>query len=134
MTKRVLTVAPDETINMALMLMADNKVSRIVVTRNHKPLGIITGRDLLPVSGLFGTRMYGSSYWTTTTTPKEKEPIFKRKEQMFIPFGIKAIFLARDVMRHDPIVIRKNSDLAEAARIMIRNRISGIQLLIYIAI
>lgn len=36
------------------------------------------------------------------------------------------IFLARDVMKYDPIVTTKESDLAEAIRIMIRNRISGI--------
>ena len=121
MAKRVFTVSPDETIHMVLMLMADNKISRVVVTRNNKPVGIIIGHDLLPVSGLFGTGIYGSD-WTTT----QEKSISKRKEQMFIPSGIKEIFLARDVMKYDPIVITKVSDLAEAARIMIRNRISGI--------
>jgi len=122
MAKRVFTVAPDETIHMVLMLMADNKISRVVVTRNNKPVGIIIGHDLLPVSGLFGTSIYGND-WTATIQEKS---ISKRKEQMFIPSGIKEIFLARDVMKYDPIVITKVSDLAEAARIMIRNRISGI--------
>ncbi len=73
-------------------------------------MGIITGHDLLPVSGLLGTDIH-RSYWTATIQEKSTS---KRKEQMFIPSGIKEIFLARDVMKYDPIVITKVSDLAEA--------------------
>jgi CBS domain-containing protein len=59
MTKRVVTVAPDENLHTILQLMADRGLSRVVVTRNRKPVGIITGHDLLPVSILFGTRTAG---------------------------------------------------------------------------
>lgn len=120
MTKKVLTVAPDEPIHMTLMLMTDNKVSRVVVTRNRKPVGIITGRDLLPISLLFGTGIYGQ-HWDI-----QEAVGARRREQIFIPSGIKAIFLARDVMKYDPVTITSDSDLAEAAHIMVRNRISGI--------
>jgi len=124
MTKRVFTVAPDETIHAALTLMINNKVSRIViVTKNNKPVGIITGHDLLPISASFGTGI-NRSYWTI-----QEKSIGKRKrerEHIFIPSGIKEMILARDVMTYDPIVITKDSDLAEAALIMMRNRISGI--------
>jgi CBS domain-containing protein len=122
MTKRVFTVAPDETIQTALMLMISNKVSRVVVvTRNNKPVGIITGYDLLPISASFGTGT-NRSYWTI----QEKSIGKRKREHTFIPSGIKEMFLARDVMTYDPIVITKDSDLAEAALIMMRNRISGI--------
>lgn len=120
MTKKVLTVTPDEPIHMALMLMTENKVSRVVVTRNRKPVGIITGRDLLPFSLLFGTTIYGH-HWNIRETIETP-----RREQILIPSGIKAIFLAMDVMKYDPVTITSDSDLAEAAHIMIRNRISGI--------
>lgn len=120
MTKKVLTVTPDEPIHMALMLMTENKVSRVVVTRNRKPVGIITGRDLLPFSLLFGTTIYGHQ-WNIRETIETP-----RREQILIPSGIKAIFLAMDVMKYDPVTITSDSDLAEAAHIMIRNRISGI--------
>jgi CBS domain-containing protein len=122
MAKRVFTVAPDETIHAALTLMINNKVSRIViVTKNNKPVGIITGHDLLPINASFGTGA-NKSYWTI----QEKSIGKRKKEHMFIPSGIKEMFLARDVMTYDPIVITKDSDLAEAALIMIRNSISGI--------
>jgi predicted transcriptional regulator len=50
----------------------------------------------------------------------------QKKYPKYIPSGIKSIFLARDVMTPDPITISNNSDLANAAKIMSRNNISGI--------
>jgi CBS domain-containing protein len=48
-----------------------------------------------------------------------------------IPSGIKAVFLAEDIMKYYPITIAKNTDLAQAAQIMIRNRISGLPVVQY---
>jgi acetoin utilization protein AcuB len=45
---------------------------------------------------------------------------------MFVPSGIKEYFLARDVMKYDPITISQDSDLADVAQIMAMNRISGL--------
>jgi CBS domain-containing protein len=124
MTKKVITVAPDENLHMILLLMSDNQISRVTVTRDHKLVGIVTGHDLLPVSILFGPGPFGTGtegrYWTT------QELIARGRARRFIPTGIKAIFLARDIMRYDPITITKDSDLVEAAQIMTNNIISGI--------
>jgi len=50
-----------------------------------------------------------------------------RKEQKFLPTsGIKDIFLAREIMKHDPITVTREADLAKAAQIMSNNRISGL--------
>jgi CBS domain-containing protein len=86
MTKHVLTITPDEPIHMVLLLMINNKISRIVVLKDEKPIGIITGRDLLPISALFMTAAY-AVYWRT-----HEDLIALRKEQKFIPSGIKDIF------------------------------------------
>jgi CBS domain-containing protein len=116
MTKHVFTVAPDETTHMVLAIMANNNVSRVIVARGKRPIGIITGRDLLPMSALFGP----------DTQQIINEIFTSRKASLIIPSGISAVFLARDIMKHDPITIIKDSDLADAAQIMVRNRISGI--------
>jgi CBS domain-containing protein len=117
MTKRVFTVTPDETTHMVLSVMSNNKVSRVVVVRNQKPVGVITGRDLLPMSALFGPDTYETI----------REAFMSHKQaEVVIPSGISAVFLVRDVMKHDPITVTKDSDLAEAAHIMTRNRISGL--------
>jgi CBS domain-containing protein len=122
MTKRVITVAPDENLHTILQLMADREISRVVVTRNRKPVGIITGRDLLPVSVLFGTQIAGKC-WTT-----EEELISRRRN---MPSGMKAVFLAEDIMKYYPITIANNTDMTQAAQIMTRNRISGLPVVRY---
>jgi CBS domain-containing protein len=130
MSKRLFTVDPDETVHVVLLLMTNNKVSRVVVTKDGKPIGIITGRDLLPMSVLsdpfFSRYQSDTSKEQTTSDERVAPPTKIQKYPKYIPSGIKSIFLARDVMTHDPMTISKDSDLANAARIMSRNNISGI--------
>jgi len=125
MTKNVITVAPDENLHVILLLMRDNQISRVIVTRDNKPIGIVTGHDLLPVSILFGTGVWigllPNEYWTS-----QEELVARRRVQRFIPAGIKAIFLAGDMMKYDPITIAKDADLIEASQIMVNHRISGL--------
>ena len=131
MSKRVFTVDPDETVHVVLLLMTNNKVSRVVVTKDSKPIGIITGRDLLPMSVLsdpFFSRYQSDTQKEQTTSDERVAPPtrIQKKYPKYIPSGIKSIFLAREVMTHDPMSVSKDSDLANAARIMSRNNISGI--------
>lgn len=126
MSKKVLTVRPDEPLHMVLLLMTRGKVSRVVVTRDEKPIGIITGRDLLPVSTLFGPSLFGDEAPGSAQAAEEIVTSPQRKEQIFIPSGIRTYFLARDVMKYDPLTISQDSDLADAAQIMAMNRISGL--------
>lgn len=108
MTKRVFTVAPDETIDTVISVMLDNNVSRVVVVRNNKPVGIITGKDLLPVSTLIEPDTYSIRKTPTLLS------------------NVSTALIAKDVMRNEPITITKDIDLADAAWIMVRNRISGL--------
>lgn len=127
MNKKVLTVRPDEPLHMVLFLMTRGNVSRIVVTRDKKPIGIVTGRDLLPVSTLFGPPLFGDETHDGDQAAIEMAATSpQRKGQMFIPSGIRTYFLAKDVMKFDPITISQDSDLADAAQIMAMNRISGL--------
>jgi len=110
MTQKVVTLAPDEPIHTVIMLMMGNKISRVVVAKNNRLIGIITGRDLLPLGAFFAGQNVKQ----------------RRKDQAFIPAGIKAAILASDIMKPNPITITAESDLADAAYIMLRNRISGL--------
>lgn len=118
MSKKVHSVAPDETIHMIAMLMNSHKISRVVVEKNKKPIGIVTARDFLPVSLIHGVGLLG--YWTTRA-----DMILTKKHQRFIPSGMLGFVLAQDIMT-TPLTISMNTDIAEAARVMIRNRISGL--------
>ena len=111
MTRKVVTVALDEPIHSAIMLMERYQISRIVVAKNNRPTGIITGRDLLTLGAFF----------VTPDRQRKKKDYFS-----FIPSGVKGFMLASDVMTASPITASLDSDLADAAYVMLRNRISGL--------
>lgn len=110
MTKKVITVAPDEPVHSAILLMSGNQISRVVVSEKGRQVGIITGRDLLAL-GAFFSRL---------------DRLRIKKEYAFIPSGLKGFMLASDVMTAKPISTTPDSDLADAAYVMLRNRISGL--------
>ena len=120
MSDKVHSVAPDESIHMIALLMNIHKISRVVVQRIMKPIGIVTSRDFLPLSLLHGTGSLGR-YWTT-----RNDITLAKKKQRFIPSGMIGIVLAQDIMTSPPITIHKNVNIAEVAKIMISNRISGL--------
>ena len=47
MTKNVITISPDETINDAAKLMIENNIKRLPVVENGKLVGVITRGDLI---------------------------------------------------------------------------------------
>ena len=102
MTKDVFTVSPSHSLHTAILLMIKNKISRVIVTRGKEIVGIITSRDLMPITSLV-----------------EGQGIESKDLH-----GIGYIMLARDVM-NKPLIIDKNADLADVAKIMHDKRISG---------
>lgn len=120
MSKKVQSVAPDETIHMIAMLMTMHKISRVVVEKNKRPIGMVTARDFLPISLIHGTGSLGR-YWTTRT-----DMIIVKRHQRSIPSGLIGVVLAQDIMTSSPVMTSMNTHIAEAARVMIRNRISGL--------
>ena len=102
MTKDVFTVSPSHSLHTALMLMIKNKISRVIVTKGKEIVGIITSRDLMPITSFVEGHGIESKDLS----------------------GIGYIILARDVMKV-PQIINKGTDIAEAAQSMYRKRISG---------
>lgn len=113
MTTSVFSISPDELVIEAIRLLLENKVARIVVIKNDKAIGIITGRDLLPLTSLVSSGF-------------EK---YDKKNQFgsnLAMSSLKGILFVGDIMRSSLITILGTEDLAVAAKIMIRNRISGL--------
>jgi CBS domain-containing protein len=69
---------------------------------------------LLPVSSLLLEK--------TSNTKRVKNI----NNQRFIPSRLSSMFLAEDIMTRSPLTVSDNANLLDAARIMIRNRISGL--------
>jgi CBS domain-containing protein len=129
----VFTVRPDESVHMVLLIMVDSNVSRVIVVDdgNNKPIGIITSHDLLPASTILRAnkptslppstqyRAKANNEGMTTTTDT-------RQYKSNLPYGMKRIVLAEDIMKSYPIMITDYADLVEAALIMRGNIISGL--------
>ncbi len=116
MTKKVLTVMPSHSIHTVISTMMGNRVSRVIVVKGQKPIGIVTGHDLLPISTMIEEDTRGLPTEVSMSRRQSTAPLS----------GISHVLLARDVMRRDPITVTKNLDLAEAAQMMVNNRISGL--------
>ncbi|HET7643584.1 MAG TPA: CBS domain-containing protein [Nitrososphaeraceae archaeon] len=114
MSKKVHTVFPDENIHMIILLMNTFKISRIIVIEHDKPIGIVTYRNLLPLANFFVEK---------TKNSKGAQTI---NNQRFIPSGLNSILISQDIMTSTLLTVSENTDLSDAAKIMIRNRISGL--------
>lgn len=108
MVSNVYTVLPTHSLHRVLSILVRNKVSRVVVVRNNKPVGIITSRDLLPTSTLI-----------EVDAKLEEDLTYGNASELA------HVLLARDVMKK-PLTINADADLADAASIMINNNISGL--------
>lgn len=132
MTKKVLTVMPDESVHIVLLIMADGNVSRVIVVgdNNSKPVGIITSHDLLPASTLLiadKSKPPPSQYRTKGKDIEMNESTGSTAAHTGgLPYGMKRIVLAQDIMKFNPIMVTDYSNLVDAALIMRGNRISGL--------
>ncbi len=110
MTKQVFTIYPSNSLHTAVKILMKNKVSRVIVTRNNRIVGIITAKDLMPI---------------TSFVEGDKLKPEKEKEGFSDLAAIGHIMIAGDIMRK-PITVEATDDLANAAQIMTDKRISGI--------
>ncbi len=121
MTKDVITVMPADSLLLVESLLVKHKISRIVVQRNKKPVGIITNRDFIPAKMPKWIREFAD--------PKEVEkyrldprPDEFRMNQLSYTLS----FRAEDIMTPNPVTVNADEQVSAAVLIMIRNGISGL--------
>lgn len=124
MTKKVITVSPNDSVFEVQSVLFNNKISRVVVTKNKTPLGIITYRDFVPAK--------------TFDLHKEFMDPIEREEISSSPqlneFNVNQLsylltFSAKDIMTKEPFVAYPDNDVYTAAILMIRHGISGIPII-----
>lgn len=121
MTSKVITVMPADSLLLVESLLVKYRISRIVVERNKKPVGIITNRDFLPAKMPRWIRQFAD--------PKDVEEYKlspKSDEFKMNPLSYILSFRAEDIMTPNPIIVDSAEDVSVAALLMIRNGISGI--------
>lgn len=121
MTRKVITAMPGDSLLYVESLLINNRISRIVIQRNRKPVGIITYRDFVPAKLPHWIAQYAD--------PKEVENY--RFSSQVSEFQVNQMshllhFKAVDIMRPNPITIGPDEDVGVAVLLMIRNRISGL--------
>lgn len=121
MTRRVVTAMPGDSLLYVESLLINNRISRIVVQRDQKPVGIITYRDFVPAK---------LPQWIAESADPREVAKYKldprlaesRVNQMSHLLQFKAV----DIMSANPITVDANEDVGVAVLLMVRNRISGI--------
>ena len=121
MQKKVISAEPSDPILLVESLLIKYRISRIIIKRDQKPVGIITFRDFVPAK---------IPQWIADSAdPKEvQEYKFKKglneinSNQMSYLFP----FHATDIMTANPITVESDKDVKYAITLMIKYNISGI--------
>ena len=98
MTKNVLYIAPDESLQNITRFMSEKRLSSILVVENNKPVGIITERDIV-------------KYLSTSINSQQQTDA---KEQY--PS-------AAELMTHNPITVNRSQTLQESLVICVVNNV-----------
>jgi len=121
MTKKVITVSPDESLFEVESVLFNNAIRRVVVTKGKIPVGIITYRDFIPAKTFDLHREF--------TDPVESSEIAQSSQ--INEFNVNRLsylltFAAKDIMTKNPFVVYPDDVVYTAAILMIRHDISGI--------
>ena len=121
MTSKVITVMPADSLLLVESLLVKYRISRIVVERNKKPVGIITNRDFLPAKMPRWIRQFADPKEVEKYRLNPKPDEFRMNQLSYI-----LSFRAEDIMTPNPITVGANEDVSAAVLLMIRNGISGL--------
>ena len=117
MSYPIVTVALNEKLSTAIELLLKNHISHLVVKEPGHLVGIISETDLLLLTLAFKSRSLRSVYENNLILFHSS-----KKRNLIEP----ALATIRDVFTPYPTIIEKTSDLAETAKIMIKQGISAI--------
>lgn len=121
MTKKVITVSTDNSIFEVQSVLFNNRISRVVVTKNKKPVGIITYRDFVPAKTFGLHREFVDSIESEEASSNPQLNEFNVNQLSYL-----LTFSAKDIMTREPFVVYPDDDVYTAAILMIRHGISGI--------
>jgi CBS domain-containing protein len=121
MTPKVVTVMPADSLLLVESLLVKHRISRIIVERNRRPVGIITNRDFLPAKMPRWIREFADPKEVEKYRLDPRPDEFRMNQLSYI-----LSFRAEDIMTPNPITVDHNEDVSSAVLIMIRNGISGL--------
>ncbi|MGQ0377295.1 MAG: CBS domain-containing protein [Nitrososphaerota archaeon] len=120
MTKNVITADPGDSLLLIESLLINHRISRVVIQRNRRPVGVITYRDFMPAK---------IPHWIAEFADKKELEEYRRRSVPEITanqLNYLLPFKAVDIMASNPITVDAEEDVGVAAMLMIRNNISGL--------
>ena len=121
MKKNLIVAAPSDPILHVESLLLKYGISRVIIKRNDKPVGIITFRDFVPAK---------IPQWIAESAdPKEvKEYKFKKglEEGQVNQMSYLFPFHATDIMSINPVTVEADKEIRAAITLMIKHDISGL--------
>ena len=121
MKNKVITSAPSDPILQIENLLIKHGISRVVIKRNQKPIGIITFRDFVPAK---------IPRWIAESADPKEVQEYKFKKGLYENHSNQMSYLfpfhATDIMSSKPITIEADKDVKVAITRMIKYNISGL--------
>ena len=121
MKRELITAAPSDPILQVESLLIKYGISRVIIRRNQKPVGIITFRDFIPAK---------IPQWIAASADpievqeykfkKGLEEIHSNQLSYLFPFH------STDIMTPNPITVEADEDVKQAIVLMIKYNISGL--------
>lgn len=121
MTRPVITVKPADSLLYVESMLIKNRISRIVVVRNRKPVGIITHRDFIPAKIPLWLRQFGDPQEIEKYRMAKNPNEFRSNQLSYL-----TTFIAADIMTSNPVTVDVTEDVSETSLLMIRHGISGL--------
>lgn len=121
MTTKVITVMPADSLLLVESLLVKHRLSRIVVERNKRPVGIITNRDFLPAKMPKWIREFADPKEVEDYRLNPRPGEFRMNQLSYI-----LSFRAEDIMTTNPVTVDADECVSAAVLLMIRNGISGL--------
>ena len=117
----LITASPSDPILHVENLLLRYGISRIIIQRNKKPIGIITFRDFVPAK---------IPQWIADSADPKEVQEYKLKKGLSEIHSNQLNYLfpfhATDIMSSNPITINEDEDVKLAITLMIKHRISGL--------
>ncbi|MHA7647516.1 CBS domain-containing protein [Nitrosopumilus sp. S4] len=121
MQTKLITAEPSDPVLLVENLLLKYGISRVIIKRNQKPVGIITFRDFVPAK---------IPQWIADSADPKEVQNYKFKKGLEESHANQMSYLfpfhATDIMSSNPITVETDDDVRKAVTLMLKNNISGL--------
>ena len=125
MTRKVVTLSPNDTLKKAIDKLTKNKISGAPVVENGKIVGLISEKDILEAIDVYIPKIHfdTDNFFAIILASIKSKDEFETIKKQIIKAGK---ILVKDVMKKDVVTISPERKIFEAARLMNKFKINRI--------